>query len=118
VGYETLHVSEGFSNHVHSSEDLGRVDALFVYAETANILFDAAVERSALQLVVPVLSAEHLAMMKALAMKDRPIRAIGDGRDVEYLLTVPGIDRTAIRDYFRKVGLLELFDVIDRESGR
>jgi hypothetical protein len=53
-------------------------------------------------------------MMKALAMKNFPHRALFEGEDVRVLLDVPGVNREAVRDYFAQHGLLELFDVIDK----
>jgi methylmalonyl-CoA mutase cobalamin-binding subunit len=63
---------------------------------------------------LPVASPEHLAMMKALSMKNNPHRALYEGEDVRVLLNVPGVDRHAVREYFRRQGLLELFDAIDK----
>ena len=63
---------------------------------------------------MPVASPEHLSMMKAVAMKGFPHRALYEGEDVRTLLKVPGVDREAIRDYFARHGLLELFDAIER----
>jgi hypothetical protein len=63
---------------------------------------------------MPVASPEHLAMMKAVAMKSFPHRALYEGEDVRTLLKVPGVDREAVRDYFARHGLLELFDAIEK----
>ena len=65
---------------------------------------------------MPVASPEHLAMMKAQAMKNFPHRALYEGEDVRILLQVPGIDRDAVRDYFDRHGLLELFCAIEKQS--
>jgi hypothetical protein len=117
IGYETIHASESFSHHVHPTEDFGRVDALYVYGRTAEDMFASATRRVAAgKIAVPVVSAEHIAMMKAFAIKANPTRRRSDARDVEFLLTLPGIDREAIRNYFARFGLLELFDDIDSAS--
>jgi hypothetical protein len=113
LGYETLYVSEAFSNHVHDEARFGRVDFMYLAGETARRIFAA----SQIKVVVgdaslPVASAEHLAMMKAMAMKNFPHRALFEGEDVRSLLSVPGVDRAAIREYFASHGLLELFDAI------
>jgi hypothetical protein len=114
IGYETVYASEGFSNHVHPSETFGRVDLLYIYGLTADEIFAAAVKLPVVQeIIAPVVSAEHIAMMKAAAMKNRPERSFGDARDVEFLLTLPDIDRQAIRNYFDRLGLLRIFDAID-----
>jgi hypothetical protein len=119
IGYETVHTSESFSNHVHPTEALGRVDAIYVNGRTAEDMFAAATMRvAASNVVAPVISAEHLAMMKAFAIKNNPTRRYSDARDIEFLLTLPGIDREAVRNYFARFGLLELFDDIDSARHR
>jgi hypothetical protein len=55
-------------------------------------------------------------MMKALAMKNFPHRALYEGEDVRTLLNLPGVDREAIRSYFARHGLEELFDAIETSS--
>jgi len=64
--------------------------------------------------LAPVLRPEHLAMMKAMAMKDRPPRVLIDSPDVAFLLSLPETNREQVRDYFARHGLLDLFDAIDR----
>jgi hypothetical protein len=113
LGYETLHVSMGYSNHTHTSEHFGRVDFMYASGDTAERIFAAATEKPVIgDCVLPVASAEHLAMMKAIAMKNAPRRALYEGEDVRHLLKLPGVDRAAIRDYYARQGLLELFDAI------
>jgi hypothetical protein len=63
---------------------------------------------------LPVASPEHLAMMKALAMKSFPHRALCEGDDVRVLLDVRGVDGQSVREYFERHGLLDLFDAIDK----
>ena len=115
LGYETLHVNESFSNHLHNNPELGRVDILYVDPQTAAKMFATT---STKQIVGdysgPVASAEHLAMMKGLAMKNFPHRSLYEGEDVRILLSTPGVNREAVRDYFERIGMLELFDVIDK----
>ena len=119
IGYKTIHSSDSFSHHVHPSEDFGRVDVLYMDGRTAAGLFAAATKRVAAGTVsAPVISAEHIAMMKAFAIKQNPARGFGDGRDVEFLLTLPDIDREAIRNYFERLGLLKIFNEIDHQRNR
>ena len=42
LGFETLHRSEGYSNHLHADPAFGRVDFVFVNGETARRLFETA----------------------------------------------------------------------------
>lgn len=115
LGYETLYVSEGYSNHVHTDEQWGRVDFMYLSGDTAEKIFAAAQAKTVVgDEAAPVASAEHLAMMKAVAMKNFPHRALFEGEDVRLLMNAPGVDREAIRDYFERHGLLDLYDAIDR----
>jgi hypothetical protein len=114
IGYETLFVSEGFSNHLHGSEVYGRVDLIYAHGDTAEQLLSAVTHREVAGLTVPVVSATHLAMMKMLAMKSRPMRLLIDGNDVVYLLALPEMDRKAIRDYCTRHDLLALLNAFER----
>lgn len=111
LGYETLHVSPSYSNHQHADPDWGGVDLIYVDQQTASQLFPACVERLRLgQREVPVPRAEHLAAMKVQAMRNDPSRLIQDLADVQYLLRLPGTDRTEVRRYFQDAGLTEWYD--------
>jgi hypothetical protein len=115
MGYETLHVSEGYSNHLHVDPALGRVDVIYVGGDTAGRLFDGC--RALLRLgerAVPVPRAEHLAAMKIHAMKNDPSRTLQDLADIRVLLAVPGVDEDEVRGYFERAGLRERFDELKR----
>jgi len=117
LGFATGYVSTAFSNHEHPDPEWGHVDFMYLSGETAKRVFAAA---SLKELVVdhpmPVASPEHLAMMKAIAMKNFPHRVLYEGEDIRVLLQVPGIDRDAVRDYFERHGLFELFNAIEKQS--
>lgn len=115
IGYETLQVTSAFSNHAHPDGAFGRVDFMYLNESTAKQVFENATLKPVLgRREVPVASAEHLAMMKAASMANNPHRALYEGEDVRVLLNVPGVDRNAVREYFRRRGLLDLFDAIDK----
>jgi hypothetical protein len=109
-GYRTLHRSAGYSNHVHPESAAGRIDFVYVDPETAEALFSAARNfpgPAGRPVLVP--KPEHLAAMKALAMKNDPTRTFQDLADVRFLLTLPGVDREEVRGYFEKQGLERKF---------
>jgi len=117
LGFATQYASDAFSNHTHSDPGWGQVDFMYLRGPTADSVFAAASPKPLVEAhPMPVASPEHLAMMKALAMKNSPHRALYEGEDVATLLRVPGIDREAVRDYFARHGLLELFDAIEKTS--
>lgn len=115
LGFMTRYTSSAFSNHEHTDPDWGHVDFMYLNGPTADAVFSAV---SLKEIVpgrpIPVASPEHLAMMKALAMKNFPHRALYEGEDIRTLLEVPGIDRQAVRDYFARHDLLDLFDAIEK----
>ena len=113
IGYRTLHVSSGYSNHEHPDESFGRVDFMYVYGTTADRVFAEASQRLvAGEAEAPVPKPEHLIAMKVQAIKNAPKRVSVDVPDIEFLLTLPDIDRKAVRDYFDRAGLLRIYDVI------
>ena len=115
VGYKTIHRSAGYSNHLHADQAFGRVDFVYVSGETSTRLFEAT--REILELggvVIPVPRPEHLAALKIHAMKNDPERRFREMADLQFLLSLPGIDEAEIRGYFEKNGLLYLLDEIKR----
>ena len=116
-GYRTLYLSEGYSNHLHPDAPLGRVDFVYVSGETSRRLFEGAVPAPVVSgRELPVPRPEHLAAMKVQAMKNDPQRRHQELADIGFLLSMPGVDRGEIRDYFESSGLADLYDEI--EQGR
>jgi hypothetical protein len=115
LGYRTTFASAGFSNHHHIDDALGHVDCLYVYGDTADALFAAAEIRTTMGVALPVLRPEHLIAMKVNAMKHSPMRVLIDAPDIAYLLTLPGIDRNRIREYFSQHGLLKIYDELAKD---
>ena len=113
-GFETLHASPAFSNHLHSDRALGRIDFIYVDRETADILFGGACRIEWGQRAVVVLSPIHMIAMKVHAMKNDPSRTLREMADVQHLLSLPDVDREAARRYFAKSGLEDRFDDILR----
>jgi hypothetical protein len=113
-GFETLHRSEGYSNHLHADPALGRLDVIYVDAETRDKIFAEArlASLAGMSLVVP--RPEHLAAMKIHAMKNDPSRTFQEMADIQFLMTLPGVDRDQIRVYFEQSGQLERFHDLER----
>ncbi len=115
LGYETLHRSGGYSNHLHAMLDFGRIDVVYLNGETSEKLFrncrtmPAPAGRS-----IPVPRPEHLAAMKIQAMKNDPERTLRDLDDIRFLLRLPDIDESEIRGYFERAGLRERYDELKR----
>lgn len=114
LGYETIHCSEGYSNHVHALPELGRVDVIYVGEPTAMRLFEGATVVTVSGKTIRVPRPEHLAAMKVLAMKNDPARTFQEMADLQYILGLPGVDAEEIRAYFERYGLLERYDEIRR----
>lgn len=112
LGYETLHRSAGYSNHLHVDPEMGRID--FIYSDDATIEQIASrsmeVEIGSLRVRVP--APEHLAAMKVVAMKNDPRRTWKDLRDLQLLMSMDGVDLEEIERQFMKHGLMERYDEI------
>jgi len=109
-GYETIHRSTGYSNHVHEDPELGRVDIVYVGGPTGESLF------AGVRVVdgpgphpIPVLRPEHLAAMKVFAIKNDPSRTHSELEDIRFLLTLEGVNSEEIRHHFEKHGLEKLY---------
>jgi hypothetical protein len=115
LGYETLHLSAGYSNHSHPDSTLGRVDFVYVSGETAGRLFEAATTTLRLGAQsIPVPKPEHLIAMKVVAMKNDPDRSFQELADIQFLLRLPGVDDREVQRYFEQHGLREKFDELTR----
>lgn len=114
LGYETLHLSSGYSSHQHADPDWGGVDFIYVDPGTAERLFPFCLQRLALGgREAPVPRPEHLAAMKVQAMRNDPARLLQDLADVQYLLRLAGTDRTEVRGYFERAGLTEWYEKLE-----
>jgi hypothetical protein len=112
-GFETVHRSAGYSNHVHDDPEMGRVDVVYVGGPTGDELFsDTRIVDGPGNLRVPVLRPEHLAAMKIFAIKNDPSRTHLELDDIRFLLGLEGVNREKIRDQFEKHELGHLYDEI------
>lgn len=115
LGYEQLRATEGYSNHLHREATWGRIDFIYLDPGTADQLFGRARPAKPLgDLEILLPAPEHLAAMKANAIKNNPARRLQDMADVQFLLGLPGVDESEIRSYFDKYGLQSLFDDIKK----
>ncbi len=114
LGYETLHRSEGYSNHLHPLPGLGRVDFIYVGEPTATRLFESATAVPLFGRTIRVPRPEHLAAMKILAMKNDPARTFQEMADLQHILGIPGVDVDEIRAQFERYGLRGKFDELRR----
>lgn len=113
LGYDTLHASDGFSNHVHGLAAMGRLDFIYVGTLTADMIFKRITKTLNFQgMAIPVPRPEHLAAMKIFAMKNDPLREYQEMADLQFLLTLPEIDVDEVKGYFEKHGLMEKYDAI------
>jgi hypothetical protein len=116
-GYQTLRRSSGYSSHVHPDLLWGRVDILYARGETSREIFSScrpSVGPGGRAVLLP--KPEHLAAMKALAMKNDPSRTFQEMADIRFLLGLPGVDRAEIRTYFERHGMKERFDELDENT--
>ncbi|MEQ8767723.1 MAG: hypothetical protein RL885_27725 [Planctomycetota bacterium] len=114
LGYETLYRSEGYSNHLHPQTEMGRVDFVYVRGESSRKIFARAKEKIIIDEVgAPVPRPEHLIAMKVQAMKIDPQRIQHELSDIRLLLSLEGVDRQEVRDYFVRAGMEGRFDELE-----
>ena len=114
-GFATLHRSPGYSNHLHAEPRRGRIDVVYVRAETADQLFAGCRQLAGpAGLSMPVPRPEHLAAMKVLAMRNDPSRTFQELADIRFLLLDPAVDRELVREHFVRHGLEHRFDELLR----
>lgn len=113
-GYETLHRSAGYSNHLAPDDRRGRVDFVYVRGTTRDLVF-----AEARHLVgpggqtVPVASPEHLIALKLTSIEQDPERTYQDLADIRFLMQTSDVNLEAVRRQFEKHGMKERFDEFD-----
>ena len=112
-GFETLHRSSGYSNHLHPNPAFGRLDVIYVDRATRDKMFAEARPAPLGGRIIAVPKPEHLAAMKIHAMRNDPSRVFQDMADIQFLMKLPGVDRDEIRRYFQEAGQLERFDELE-----
>jgi len=113
-GFLTLNVTLGYSNHERGAD---RLDFMYVETATAEQIFAAAEQRTFIgDIPLAVARPEHLAAMKAIAIKSAPRRAFRHMSNIGFLLRVPGVDRQFIRDCFERKGMLDVFNAIEEKA--
>jgi hypothetical protein len=106
-GYAQLHLSSGYSNHVHPDPQRGRVDIVYVRGESRDRLFAQVSSSPGPQgEEVPLPSPEHLAALKAWSIRNDPSRREREMEDLRSLapLCRPG----ALAEVLDRYGLSEL----------
>jgi len=119
LGYETLHQSAGFSNHLHPIANLGRIDFVYVSGETSTKIFQDARRIPVFSdLSLPVASPGHLAALKIFALKNNPDRTFQEMADLEFLISLPDVDMETIKTYFEKYDQMDKFNELLKRSGK
>jgi hypothetical protein len=114
-GFQTLHRSEGYSNHRHAAAAHGRVDFMYVREPTASRLFSAVRQLAGPGgMLIDVPRPEHLMAMKVRAIADAPERTFQDLADIGYLVRLQGVNREEVRGYFVRAGLEEKWREFER----
>lgn len=113
-GFVTLSLTPGFSNHQHEDAALGRLDVIYVSGATAAAVFGGCATRAiAPGVEAPVPRAEHLVAMKVQAFAKDSTR-YSDLADLQFLLSLPGLDSKEARGYFESAGIDAYFDKLSR----
>ncbi len=118
LGYETLGIYEGFSNHLHPLSGMGRVDLIYLNEPTASTIFSETRTMTYFSRSIQVPRPEHLVAMKIAALEGDPKRFHKDMVDLEFLLALPGVEHEKIFYYFQRHGLEERYEEIIRNFSR
>ena len=110
LGFETLHRSESFSNHLHPI-GAARVDIMYVDGKTADEILSSTKEMILFNNVtVPVVSAEHLVALKLFAGQNNSERLFKELSDIKELLARSKVNPLTVKNYFAKYGMEKYYD--------
>lgn len=113
LGYETLHCSDGYSNHAHQNATMGRVDVVYLDGPTAGLLFAEALQTEVVPgVVAKVASVGHLVAMKVLAAKNDPSRHLQEMADIVALLRAADLDAESVRSCFERHRLIDAWEQV------
>ncbi len=113
LGFQTVHCSDAFSNHVHPIGAM-RVDLMYLEKATADIIFKDVQKRVLFgDVKIPVVSPEHLIAMKLFAAQQNSQRRLKDLADIKEIISAVDIDSASIRKYFKQYGLEEYYKDIE-----
>jgi hypothetical protein len=110
LGFETVHRSESFSNHLHPV-GATRVDIMYIDGKTADEFFSATQEKVLFEdVAVPVAGAEHLIALKLFAAQNNPDRKFKELSDIREIVNRSKVNSSKIKEYFVKYGLEKYYD--------
>ena len=96
---------------------LGRVDFIYVRGDTQREIFEGVREVAGpegVRVLVP--RAEHLIAMKVQAIRNDPKRKFQDLADIAGLLELRELDRSQVRGFFERAGMLALWDELSQAA--
>jgi hypothetical protein len=112
LGFETIQKTSAFSNHVHPLGN-ARVDIMYVENDTADKIFSSAKKTLLFEKIeLPVVSPEHLIALKLFAAHSDPSRKFREFSDIQEVMRRTSVDRSVVRDYFKKYGFEEMYEEI------
>jgi hypothetical protein len=114
LGYETLYLSEGYSNHLHEDPQWGRVDLVYINKHTADLILSTTRSIEVMGRSLPIPRPEYVVALKLQAIHNDPARTFKDLADLKELMTLPDLDHEEVRDYFRRFDLLRYYDDFKR----
>jgi len=110
--FETINCTEAFSNHLYPAGSV-RFDILYVEGETAESIFNSVRKKEIYNdLILPVVSPEHLIILKLFAASSDPDRKLKELSDIKELIRTSDIEIEEIKQYFKRYNLDEYFDEI------
>jgi hypothetical protein len=118
LGFETVHRSDSFSNHLHPI-GATRVDIMYVDGPTADEFFSSTEEKLIFNdVAVPVPSAENLIALKLFAAQNNPDRKFKELSDIREILNRSEVNDSTVKKYFVKYGQEKYYDEVANGRGK
>jgi hypothetical protein len=112
LGFETLHRSDGYSNHLHAANG-SRVDFVYVEGKTADTVLGSAQNRLVMKgLAMPVVSPEHLVALKLFSIANDPGRKLKELADIREVVRLTKMDNDTLTKIFKEYGMSEFIDEV------
>jgi len=112
LGFETLHRSDGYSNHLHTANG-SRVDFVYVEGKTADTVLGETQNRLVMKgLAVPVVSPEHLVALKLFSITNDPGRKLKELADIREIVQLTGMEHDTLAKIFNDYGMGEFINEI------
>ena len=116
LGFDTVHRTTAFTNHVHPVGNT-RIDVMYVEGATADTMLSSTEKAQLLgSSTVPVVSPEHLIALKLFAAHNDAQRKFREFADIQQIMRRVNVDTSVVREYFKKYGFEDFYGEISGDE--